>query len=400
MVLRAAVLWLSGCAATAAAENGEAYRIQAGDTVAIYLNGELSLERSRLVDRDGAVPVQFAGDVVIDGLTTEQAETRIERELVDRDLFSAVDVLVLVEERRPVYVLGLVEQPGAYPSHQATTVAEALALAGGPSAAPEAAGGSIAAIFQYHNAEAALPVERRARLRASLAAQRIEAQLAGAEAPDFEPPDDHGLPPEFVEEAVAGESRRFELLERAHREARETILESIQLLEEELRTIVARRDELSTLVDMLAEEAQSSAELFERGLRTRAINVTAQRNLSLARVDLLEMERAFTLAQQRLAAERRDLDELKLSRVLELVEEQVDTLDAAVAAETRIAALRRQIAIFPDLMQAQATFSSAPGLRFVVERRDEDGVDRIKADEHLELEPGDLLVVDTEPDVS
>jgi hypothetical protein len=397
MVLRAAALWLGACAATAAAETREAYRIEAGDTVAVYLNGELSLERPRLVDRDGAVPVQFAGNIVIDGLTTEQAAALIERELVDRGLFSAVDVLVLVEERRPVYVLGFVERPGAYPSYQATTVAKALALAGGPRTAPELAGGSYSAFFQYYNAEASLFEQRREHLRATLAVQRVNAQLAGAAAPSFEPPEDPGVPPELVEEAVAAERELFELLERTHAEARDRAFESIQLLEDEIRTVDARREELAGLVDILAEEAQSSADLFKRGLRTQAINVASQRNLSLARVDLLEMERAFTLAQQRVAAERRDLNELELTRELDLRKERVARSDAAAAAESRIASLR-QIALFPVLPQGQTAVAAAPGLHFVVERREDDGVERIEADEHMELEPGDLLVVSADLD--
>ena len=390
--LRAALFCLCASAATAAAEGDEAYLIHSGDTVAAYLNGELSLERARRVDRDGAEPVQFAGSVAIDGLTAEQAGERIERELVDRNLFSAVDVLVIVEERRPVYVLGLVERPGAYPSAEATTVNRALALAGGPRAALTDTSGSITGFFQFHNAQAALPDENRERLRAILAVQRIDAQLAGAEAPDFGMTDEAGLSPELIEEAIADEQQRFELLERTHIEARDRILESIQLLEGEIRTTIARRDELSKLVAVLEEEATSSATLFERGLRTQAVNVASQRNLSLARIDLLDMERAYTLAEQRLAAERRDLVELELARELQLKDERVTRLDAAAAAEARIAALQSQIALFPGLLQTQET-SGTSGLRFFVERQENGVVERIEADERLELKPGDLLVV-------
>lgn len=399
--LAAFAMFVAALMGALGAARAEEYRIHPGDTLSIYLNGALAFDQPQPVGPDGGVAVPFAGYIGVAGLTAAEAQARIRDELLGRELFSAADVLVVISGYRPVYVTGAVEQPGAYAFAGAMNVAKALALAGGPRTFAEEGGSSPVAMFQYYNAVASLEGERRGLLRATLSLQRLDAHLAGlaggaegeVKAPDFTPPAGLELAPGIVEAAIAEERERFALLENEAREARDILVESIRLLEAEIGTVISRRDELQELVAFLADEVANSENLVERGLRVQTTIVTSQRNLSQARVDMLEMERALTTAEQRLAQERKALRELPTTRRLALGRERDEAADAAAAAAAQLAALRQQIALFPGLMEAAAAGEAALPLTYVVERTVGGEPQRMNVEEGFALAPGDLLIV-------
>jgi len=341
------------------------------------------------------VPVEVAGYIMIAGLSAEQAQTEIHDELVGRDLFTTVDVLVVINEFGPVYVSGAVQQPGSYPFKGAMSVAQAVTVAGGPVTIISAGETSPIAIFQYYNAAATLDTERRALLRATLALQRIDAQIADKDEPEFAAPNLIGLPDEFVAATIAEEREKFRLQQATYKAEVELAAESVRLLEAEMATVASRKEELQQLVEVLTEELASATSLRESGLSVRSAVVNSQRNLSLARIDLLEMDRAETIAQQRIAMERKKLAELPTARLLALDEERVRADDAAVASRARIDALGRQIALFPSLVDSATnlTASATPILRYEVERMASGSRTRFPVEESFELLPGDLLIV-------
>ena len=82
------------------------------------------------LDESGSFSLPLAGPVHVNGKTARQAEAAITARLAD-GLVTDPKVSVNVKRYRPIYVVGEVQKPGAYPSYGSTSVLNAVALAGG-----------------------------------------------------------------------------------------------------------------------------------------------------------------------------------------------------------------------------------------------------------------------------
>ena len=87
-----------------------------------------------IVDRNGAVPIPFAGSVVVQGLTPAQASAAVRRALVGKTANPQVIVSMAGNTSNTVTVLGEVRAPGRQPlSANHDRVLDIIATAGGPS---------------------------------------------------------------------------------------------------------------------------------------------------------------------------------------------------------------------------------------------------------------------------
>jgi polysaccharide export outer membrane protein len=128
---------VSALAAPLALAQSAGYRIQPGDTLAITVLEDDSLNRQSLVLPDGRISVPLAGSVQTAGNTVEAVERVIADRLASNfavrpSVFvSVVDVAEEVEETFPIYVLGQVGSPGLVEVLPGTTLLQAVALSGG-----------------------------------------------------------------------------------------------------------------------------------------------------------------------------------------------------------------------------------------------------------------------------
>jgi len=141
MLFLAAPLWLAGCAdappmpgpQTASLEPVAAvspYQLGPGDQIDIVVFGEDNLSGIYDLDESGSFSLPLAGPVHVNGKTAREAEVAITARLAD-GLVTDPKVSVNVKRYRPIYVVGEVQKPGAYPSYGSTSVLNAVALAGG-----------------------------------------------------------------------------------------------------------------------------------------------------------------------------------------------------------------------------------------------------------------------------
>jgi len=107
------------------------YHLGTGDVVRIITFGEEQLTGSFRVSDNGEIALPLLGPVRASGLTTNQLQDEISRELVKRNLFRNPSVSVEVTDYRPIYILGEVSKPGQYPYQNGMTVLSAVAIAGG-----------------------------------------------------------------------------------------------------------------------------------------------------------------------------------------------------------------------------------------------------------------------------
>lgn len=107
-----------------------AYRLGAGDQVRITVFGEPELSLLVRVGASGRISYPFLGELVVVG----QSVAELERTIADGlrgDYLVDPKVFVSVEEYRPVYVNGAVQQPASFPYVPGLTVRKAISMAGG-----------------------------------------------------------------------------------------------------------------------------------------------------------------------------------------------------------------------------------------------------------------------------
>jgi protein involved in polysaccharide export with SLBB domain len=107
----------------------QAYRLGAGDKIAVNVYGEQSIAGQYDVDDAGTVSLPLAGRVSVKNMTAPEAEAALQAKL--KSSLENPQVNVSVVEYRDIYILGEVAKPGAYPYRAGATVLNAVALAGG-----------------------------------------------------------------------------------------------------------------------------------------------------------------------------------------------------------------------------------------------------------------------------
>ena len=114
------------------------YRLGPGDQMVLIVTGDVELAYELEVTREGFIVIPDVGQVIVNGLTMEQAKRRLNERLAR--VYSGIqlgttqaDITVGRLRNKLVYVIGEVEVPGAYQLNGAATVFSALYRAGGPS---------------------------------------------------------------------------------------------------------------------------------------------------------------------------------------------------------------------------------------------------------------------------
>jgi polysaccharide export outer membrane protein len=105
--------------------------IGADDVLAINVWKEQDVSRSVPVRSDGKISLPLAGEVVAAGLTPLQLEQSISDKLKSYITDPEVTVIVQQINSQKFNILGQVVKPGAYPLIAATTIVDAISIAGG-----------------------------------------------------------------------------------------------------------------------------------------------------------------------------------------------------------------------------------------------------------------------------
>jgi polysaccharide biosynthesis/export protein len=134
--LFATMVALNGCATPVLspdvfqASMNEAYTLSSGDRLRIIVFGQDTLSNAYIVDGTGRISFPLIGLVECKGLSTAQLETQIAHRLRNGFLREP-RVSVEVEQYRPFFILGEVNQSGQYPYVNGSTIQTGVAIAGG-----------------------------------------------------------------------------------------------------------------------------------------------------------------------------------------------------------------------------------------------------------------------------
>lgn len=106
------------------------YKLSSGDQIRITVYGHEDLSGEFEVDSEGAIGLPLVDEVSAAGLTVEELEVAITNALKP-DYLRNPSVTIEVLSYRPIFILGEVNAPGAYPYAKGMTVVNVVALAGG-----------------------------------------------------------------------------------------------------------------------------------------------------------------------------------------------------------------------------------------------------------------------------
>ena len=115
--------------------------LKPGDTLNISVLQDPKLDRSVVVDPNGQIAFPLAGHVTANGLTPQRLEkilkARLQRNYKDDDLDVTVALANAVKDvpeddlKPKIFITGEVLRPGPYPIRQATSLVQAISIAGG-----------------------------------------------------------------------------------------------------------------------------------------------------------------------------------------------------------------------------------------------------------------------------
>lgn len=110
------------------------YRLNAGDTVEVFVWGEERMQRDVKVLPDGTVSFPLAGTIQAEGRTSRDVAAEIQRRIQTYYRAGTPEVTVSVKDTSGMrfYVIGKVRSPGSYSIGRAINALQALTLAGGP----------------------------------------------------------------------------------------------------------------------------------------------------------------------------------------------------------------------------------------------------------------------------
>ena len=112
-------------------ESDRSYVIGADDVLAISVWKEPDVSRTLPVRSDGKISLPLVGELQAAGQTPHQLEDGIKQRLQNYISEPEVTVIVTESKSRKVNILGMVVRPGAYRLTTATSVLDAIAMAGG-----------------------------------------------------------------------------------------------------------------------------------------------------------------------------------------------------------------------------------------------------------------------------
>jgi polysaccharide biosynthesis/export protein len=264
----AAALTFASASLAASPQGSEAYTLAPGDRIILTVVGQPELSGEMTVDGSGNIMLPILGPIQIEDLTVFGCQQLIRDRLAD-GILKEPAVSVRISEPRPLYVLGDVRAPGAYPFRYGSTVQSAVALAGGFGIAGPLHSAAMSEFLSADERVRQLAFEQTAlRIREA----RLEAQRDGEET--FSPPNS----PASMNEKEAADLAASEKVTLA---SQASILKAqIELLngqkprlQKEIDAINAQIATVKSRLEFVKSETSRSAQLVKQGLGVHASEV-------------------------------------------------------------------------------------------------------------------------------
>jgi exopolysaccharide production protein ExoF len=344
----------------------------------------LDLSGEYVVDTDGAIAIPLVGRFTAAGQSADQLRTLIHA-AVEQATGRKGDVHVAILSREPVFVLGVVRNPGSYEFRPGMIAIKAVALAGGIERASEGTPQLLEALRERDRYTQANARHERLMARRERLVQQLKASGRGRAAAVRPPEESNGrLPPIEVSllateaAARAGEAGLQDAMITSARSDLAALKESVGLVEQQ---IGVREEKLRVLKQMQGRGVANLEHLWN-----------AQKDVTDFQLQRKQLTMAVHLAQQKVIQAELTRDKISLDH-------QASAARELIAVEEEIAQLEMTLAASDRLARALEAAAMPRGVRpddvieFEILRRTQTGARTLHVVEGTHLMPGDVLKV-------
>ncbi|MGI9383838.1 MAG: polysaccharide biosynthesis/export family protein [Methyloligellaceae bacterium] len=309
------------------------YAFGPGDRLKVTFYERSDLSGEFRVRSDGRISLPVIGAIMVEGKNLAQLESDIAGAFFTATKRSAY-VNVEVVERRPFYVVGFVNKPGAYPFVPDMTVVHALAIAGGVFRTTGTTSNNIDLSRETWRRKQALDALKRALSRRA----RLEAERDGLET--VKAPDRlvRLAGREHADVAMASEKRIHDQNRKALKQRLAGLLRVEKLAQEEIKAQRARLESMREQEKLRRAELKDTEQLANRGLTRRDLIYSRKYGISALKGEASEVTAEIARAERTLAQARRDRTMLGVEtrtsaqREITLVEKEIESFEHAMKA--------------------------------------------------------------------
>lgn len=391
-LLRVAGLSISMFAAMALGAEAEGYRLVAGDTVQLMYSG-LGEPTEVAIDINGQMRVVNVGGVTIAGLTLDEAEEKLEADIINSGMFIEPIVSLQLTEYAPIVVAGDVARPGRFDFTPGMTVSAALALSGGSELAGisryelQTTRSDLEAKLKTANLEIATTVADMA---------RYQAVLDGSETVELSPEMRSLIPAKDAVDLTEILSKSNQILQAEAAQEKELMAvwaEEIASIEKQIVLFGDRIQVQQDIVASAADDLAKARDLQARGLQTNVGLAAAEQRDADARSREIELESARVLATQSVAdakAERSQYQSTRRTEALTFLKQDQVKVDSLSLQYSNIL---EQLALLTSGSISALLNSDSVTLTYVLQGPRADRIAAEDIDDATVLLPGDTLVV-------
>ena len=370
----------------------DSYRLVAGDTLEFMYSG-LGEPAEVKIDINGQMRVVNVGGVTVAGLTLDEAEEKLEADIINSGMFIEPIVSLQLTEYAPVVVAGDVARPGRFDFTPGMTVASALALSGGS---------ELAGISRYELQTTRSDLEARIKTAnleiATTVADiaRYQAVLDGTDVVELSPELQALIPAKDAVDLSEIMSKSNLILQAEAAQEKELMsvwAEEIASIEKQIQLFGERIQVQQDIVASAADDLAKARDLQARGLQTNVGLAAAEQRDADARSREIELESARVLATQSVAdakAERSQYQSARRTEALTFLKEDQVRVDSLSLQYSNIL---EQLALLTSGSISALLNSDTVNLTYVLQGPRADRVAPEDISDATTLLPGDTLVV-------
>jgi protein involved in polysaccharide export with SLBB domain len=345
------------------------------------------------VSAEGTIGLPVIGSLQVGDKTSAEAASQISAELRKKvGLLTAPEVTVEIAEYPPIYVVGAVTTPGAYPFRPGLTVLQALAIAGGRFR-PAASGAGQDEV----SLRGELTVVRTDELRAMGRIARLEAEIAGDAEIRFPPELSADGGSQIATEIVTLERTLFASRANETKRQLNALAELRQMYGDEIQMLDGRSKDSTKEIALAEEEMETISQLVKKGVTTVSRWSELRRVIAEMRATHVEGDIATMRARQNLSDATRQEFGISDQRQTDVATQLRDARGELLRLKSRERTLRELLLGGGTGISEQAQRGGFE-LRFTVVRHNQPNAADVSASESTPLMPGDVLKVDVSVD--
>lgn len=373
-------------ALSSAAQADDAYVIGKGDVVEIDVLNLPVLHRRLTVGPDGKIAMPVLGALVADGLTLDQLQDALRKQLIEKNVVRDPNVAIAIAEYRPVFVNGDVGKPGDYAYRADLTVRKAIAVAGGYGPLVESRG--LAPLMETARAKGDIGSLAIEVAKQRLKVLRLTAELADQPELSVARPPDASVDPELFGNLAKTEVAQF-AADKADRETQRGYFDRmLQTARGELEFLNRASQQQEQMLSQQMAAATRAHDLLQRGVGTMIRSEDEDREIGLLQWQILDVQARLKQAEGRIADATRQLQGYDDQRKIRLLTELRE-------ASAEVGKLGQQLGSARDRLKYAGGVGMLPdSLAQVVIYRSVNGAQqRLDADQDTPLMPGDMVQI-------